>query len=126
MFCNTTFWIVASDMINFEIKYPYMYCFGRLCNFMDMVIVKGAFDARYGSNTTCIDFSAHDISITSIIKESNWSILATFLLSRKTIISSATLLNRCSDMIYSKKGIGSKFVQLALSNCLGRGGQKTE
>ena len=26
------FWIVASELINFDIKYTYMYCFGRLCN----------------------------------------------------------------------------------------------
>ena len=32
MFCNTMLWIVASELIDFEINYPYMYRFGRLCN----------------------------------------------------------------------------------------------
>ena len=29
IFCNIMFWIVASELINLDIKYPYIYCFGR-------------------------------------------------------------------------------------------------
>ena len=32
MFCNIMFWVLASELINFEIKYPYMYFFERSCN----------------------------------------------------------------------------------------------
>ena len=32
MFCNIMLCIVASELINCEIKYLYMYCFGRSCN----------------------------------------------------------------------------------------------
>ena len=32
MFCNIVFWIVAAELINFEIKYPYIYLFGISCN----------------------------------------------------------------------------------------------
>ena len=32
MFCNIMFWIVASELMNLEIKYLYMYGFGRSCN----------------------------------------------------------------------------------------------
>ena len=32
MFCNVMFWIVASELIKFEIKYPYMYHFVRSYN----------------------------------------------------------------------------------------------
>ena len=32
MFCNIMFKIVASELINFEINYPYMYLFGRSSN----------------------------------------------------------------------------------------------
>ena len=32
MFCNIVFWVVASELINFEIYYPYIYRFGISCN----------------------------------------------------------------------------------------------
>ena len=32
MFCNIMLWILASELINLEINYPYMYHFGRSCN----------------------------------------------------------------------------------------------
>ena len=32
MFCNIMLWIVASELINLDINYPYMYFFGRSCN----------------------------------------------------------------------------------------------
>ena len=48
---------------------------------MDMVIVKGAFNARYENNATCIAFSIQDTVITAIIEVSGWSILVTCFLS---------------------------------------------
>ena len=32
MFCDIMFWVVASELIKFDIKYPYMYHFGVSCN----------------------------------------------------------------------------------------------
>ena len=32
MFCHIIFWVVANELINFDMKYPYMYRFGRLCS----------------------------------------------------------------------------------------------
>ena len=32
MFCNIMFCIFATELINFEIKYPYIYRFGRSCD----------------------------------------------------------------------------------------------
>ena len=32
MFCNIMLWIDASELINFETKYPYMHRFGISCN----------------------------------------------------------------------------------------------
>ena len=65
---------------------------------MDMVIVKGALNDRYGNNSTCIAFNIQDTVINDIIELIDWIILATFLLSGKSIISYATLLNRYIDI----------------------------
>ena len=35
---------------------------------MDMVIVKGGFNARYGNNSTCISLRIHDTVINAIIE----------------------------------------------------------
>ena len=51
------------------------------------------------------------------------ALLQTCLLSIKPLIPYATLFNRYSDIIYSNKGRGLKFIQVTLSNCPGRGGQ---
>ena len=32
MFCNIMFWVVASELIDLEIRYPYIYLFVRSCN----------------------------------------------------------------------------------------------
>ena len=48
---------------------------------MDMVIVKFAFNAGYGNNTTCIAFRIQDNVINDIIEWSGLNILATCLLS---------------------------------------------
>ena len=32
MFCNIVLWVDASELIEFEINYPYMYIFGRSFN----------------------------------------------------------------------------------------------
>ena len=92
---------------------------------MDMVIVKFALDNRYENNATCIFFSIQDTVINAIIEVSNLIILATFLLSGKLLILSATLLNGYNDMIilFFNKRIGLKFSQATLSNYPVRGGQ---
>ena len=64
-----------------------------------MVILKGYFNDRYVSNATCIAFSFQDTVINATIEGIDWSIIATCLLRVKPIISSDTLLNRCSDII---------------------------
>ena len=38
---------------------------------MDIVIIKGAFNARYGNNATCIAFSIQDTVINVIIEGSD-------------------------------------------------------
>ena len=45
---------------------------------MDMVIVKGDFNDRYGSNATWIAFSIQDTVINAIIEVIDWRIIATF------------------------------------------------
>ena len=50
-------------------------------SYMDMVIVKGDFNAMHVNNPTWIDFSIHDNIINSIIEVSFWSILAIVSLS---------------------------------------------
>ena len=91
-----------------------------------MVIIKGAFNDRYGNNDTCIAFSIQDIIINAIIEVIDWIIIETFLLSGKLLILSATLLNGYNDMIilFFNKRIGLKFAQATLSNYPGREGQK--
>ena len=73
--------------------------FWYIMQYMDLVIFKGAFNASYGNNATCIDFSIQDTVINTFIERSGWSIHATFLISGKPLISSATLLKRYSDII---------------------------
>ena len=48
---------------------------------MDMVIVKGALNDRFGNNSTCIAFIIQDTVINSIIEVRGWSIPETILLS---------------------------------------------
>ena len=90
---------------------------------MDMVIIKGDFNYSYGNDATWISFGMLYTVKNAIIEVSDWSILATFLLISLPPISSATIFNRYSYVIYSKKGIGLKFVQVKVSNFPGRGGQ---
>ena len=66
---------------------------------MDMVIVIGAFNARYGNNFTCIDFSIQDTVINYIIEISGCNMITTFLISGKPLISSGTLLIRYIDIL---------------------------
>ena len=58
MFCNTMFWIVGSELIKFETKYPYMYYFGisynawiwtlsKLISMLVMSIMPHAFPSAY-------------------------------------------------------------------------------
>ena len=47
MVCNNMLWIVAYELSNFEIKYPYLYCFGSSCNKSIYSFVKGVFNDRY-------------------------------------------------------------------------------
>ena len=46
MVCHIMFWILFSEPINFDIKYPYMHCFGRSWNtwfysFSNMISITG-------------------------------------------------------------------------------------
>ena len=66
---------------------------------MDLVIVTGAFNDMYFNNDTCLVFSIQDTVINTIIEVSDWSILATYFLSGKTLISYATLLNSYIDIL---------------------------
>ena len=69
--------------------------------YLDLFIVNCAFNDSYENGATFIDFIIQDTVINSIIEGINWSICATFLLSIKPIILSATLLNRYSyDIIF--------------------------
>ena len=67
--------------------------------YMYLVFLKGDCNDIYGNNTTCIDFIIQDIFIKATIEGIHFSIHATFLLSRKLIISYATLLTSYSDII---------------------------
>ena len=89
---------------------------------MDVVIIKGDFNARYGNTTTCISFSIQDTVINAIIEVSAWSIIVTFLLSGKPLILSATLFDRCRYNVSSNKGRESEFIQVTLSNRPGERG----
>ena len=83
-----------------EIFYESIYVsFWYIMQYMDLVIVKGAFNDSYGNNSTCIDFKIQDSFINDIIERSDWSICETFLIGGKPLVSSATILNRYSDII---------------------------
>ena len=67
--------------------------------YVDLVIFNGASNDKYNNNAKFICVSIKDAVINAIIKESDWRKRPTFLINGKPLISSATLLNRYSDII---------------------------
>ena len=89
------FSMIFQDEIFYESVY--LSCLQTM-QYMDIFIVKGALNDRYGNNPTCINFIIWDTVINAITEVSDWRIRATCFFSVKQFISSAILLNRYSDI----------------------------